>query len=92
MSCDVESLFTSIPVSETIAFIIREIYENKVIKPMCKIKSIFLCLLEKLPENCVFRINNKLVKQIMRYLMGGAISVTMSYIRIKKWKKFKQLP
>ena len=35
---DVESLFTSIPASDTIDYIIKEIYENKVIKPMCKSK------------------------------------------------------
>ena len=48
VSYDVESLFTSIPVSETIDYIIKEIYENKVIKPMCKSKLIFRRLLEKL--------------------------------------------
>ena len=32
MSYDAESLFTSIQVSETIDYIIKEIYKNKVIK------------------------------------------------------------
>ena len=41
MSYDVESLFTSIPISETSGYIIEEIYENKVIKQMCKSKLIF---------------------------------------------------
>ena len=50
VSYDVESLFTSIPVSETIDYIIKEIYENKVIKPMCKSKLIFRRLLEKLTK------------------------------------------
>ena len=31
-------LFTSIPVSETIKYIVKEIYENKVFKLMCKSK------------------------------------------------------
>ena len=35
VSYDVESLFTSIPVSETMDYIIKEIYENQIIKPMC---------------------------------------------------------
>ena len=37
VSYDVESLFTSIPVKETIDYIITEIYGNKVIELMCKI-------------------------------------------------------
>ena len=41
VSYDVESLFTSIPISETSGYIIKEIYENKVIKQMCKSKLIF---------------------------------------------------
>ena len=40
VSYDVESLFTSIPIREAIDCIIKEIYENKVIKPMCKSKLI----------------------------------------------------
>ena len=50
MSYDVESLFTSIPVSETIDYIMKEIYENKVIKPMCKSKFVFRRLLKKLTK------------------------------------------
>ena len=48
VSYDVESLFTSIPVSETIDHIIKEIYENKLIKPICKCKLIFRRFLENL--------------------------------------------
>ena len=87
VSYDVESLFTSIPISETINHIIKEIYENKVIKSMCKSKLIFCCLLEKLTENCVFSVNNKLVKQIEGYPMGGAISVIVSGIYMKRMEK-----
>ena len=43
----VESLFTSIPVKETIDYIIQKIYVKKEIKPFCK-KSIFIKLLKKL--------------------------------------------
>ena len=63
VSYDVESLFTSIPVSETIDYIIKEIYENKVIKPMCKSKLIFRRPLEKLTKNCVFSVNDTLVEK-----------------------------
>ena len=83
MSYDVESLFTSIPVSENIDYIIKEIYENKVIKPMCKSKLIFHRLLGKLTKNCVFSVNDKLVKQVVECPMGGA----MSAIHMKRMEK-----
>ena len=83
----VESLFTSIPVIETIDYIIKEIYENKVIKPMCKSKLIFRRLLEKLTKNCVFSVNDKLVKQVEGCPLGGAISVIMSGIHMKRMEK-----
>ena len=75
VSYDFESLVTSIPVKETIDYIITEIYDNKLIEPMCKIKLIFRRLLEKLTQNCVFSVNNKLVKQVDGCPMGGTISV-----------------
>ena len=40
VSYDVESLFTSIPVAETIEYILKRINTNKELKPLCK-KSIF---------------------------------------------------
>ena len=64
MSYDVESLFSTIPVSEVFDYIIKEIYENKVIKPMCRSKLIFRFLFEKLTKNSVFIVNDMLVKQI----------------------------
>ena len=42
ISYEVESLFTSIPVKETIDYIITEICDNKVIESMCKSKLIFV--------------------------------------------------
>ena len=82
VSCDVESLLSSIPVSETIDYIIKEIYENKIIKPMSKRKLIFRRLLEKLTKNGVLSVSNTLVKQVEGCLMGGAISVIMSGIHM----------
>ena len=87
VSYDVESLFTSIPVSETIDYIIKEIYENKVIKPIRKSKLIFRRLLEKLTKNCVFSVNYALVKQDEGCPMGGAISVITSGIHMKRMEK-----
>ena len=65
----------------------KEIYENKVIKPMWKSKLIFRRLLEKLTKNCVFSVNDKLVKQVEGCPMGGTISVIMSGIHMKRMEK-----
>ena len=51
---------------------------------MYKSKLIFRRLFEKLTKNCVFSVNDKLVKQIEECPMGGAISVTMSGIHMKR--------
>ena len=87
MSYDVESLFTSMPINETMDYIIKEIYENKVIKPMCKSKLIFRRLLEKLTKNCVFSVNDKLVTQVEGCSMGSAITVIMPGIHMKRMEK-----
>ena len=91
MSYDVESWFTSILVSKTVNYIIKEIYENKVIKQMCKSKLIFRRLLEKLTKNCVFSVDDTLVKQIEACPMGVIfvrhIFVIMSGIHMKRMEK-----
>ena len=81
------------PVRETIDHIIKEIYKNKVIKPMCKSELIFHRLLEKVTaENCAFSVNDKLVKQIKGCPMGGAISVIVSGIHMKRMEKYCAAP
>ena len=92
VSYDVESLFTSIPKRETIDYIITEIYDNKVIEPMCKSKLIFCRLLEILTQNCIFSVNNKLVKQVDGCPMDGAISVIMSGIHMNRLEKECVMP
>ena len=87
VSYDVESLFTSMPVKETIDYIMTQIYDNKVIEPMCKSILVFRRLLEKLTQNCVFSVNNKLVKQGDDCLKGGAISVFMCGILMNRMEK-----
>ena len=77
VSYDVESLFTSIPIKETIDYIIHKTYTKNVIKPMCK-KSIFKKLLIKLTKECTFSVNNRLIKQIDGCPMGGPISVVFA--------------
>ena len=59
---------------------------------MCKSKLIFRCLLEKLNKNCIFSVNNKLVKQVDGCPMGGAISVIMSGIHKNRMEKERVVP
>ena len=73
VSYDVEGLFTSIPVKETIDYIIQNIYVKKEIKPFCK-SFIFIKLLRELTQKCVFSITNRLIKQVNVCPMGGPIS------------------
>ena len=54
---------------------------------MCKIKLTFCCPLKKLTKNCVFSVNDKLVKQVEGCPMGGAISVIVSGIHMKRMEK-----
>ena len=79
-------MFTSIPVQETIDYILQRIYVRKEIKPFCK-KSIFKKLLLKLTKECVFSVNNRLIKQIDGCPMGGPISVVFSDIYVSKMEE-----
>ena len=54
---------------------------------MCKSKFVFRRLLEKLTKNCVFSVNDKLVKLVDGYPMGGVISVIMCGIHMKRMEK-----
>ena len=92
VSHNVESLFTSIPVKERIDYIITEIYDNKLIEHMCKCRLIFCHLLEKLTQNCVFSVNNKVFKQVDGCLMGRVISVIMSGIHVNRLEKEHVMP
>ena len=74
VSYDVESLFTSIPVRETIDFILCEIYDRKVIKPFCVKRLHFKRLLERLTGECKFSVNGVLVRQKDGCPIGGSMS------------------
>ena len=79
----VESLFTSIPVAETIEYILNRVYTNKELKSLCK-KSIF----KKLPNESVFSANNRLIKQIGGCSMGGVPYPWFSQtFTCAKWKR-----
>ena len=66
---DLESLFTNIPVRETINYILAEIYDHQKLKPMC-IELIFKCLLLKLTTRSTFIFNIKYYKQTDGRTMG----------------------
>ena len=83
VSYDVESLFTSIPIKETIGYIIHKIYPEKIIEPMCR-KPIYKKLLIKLTKECTFSVNNRLIKKINGCFMGGPISVVFADIYMCK--------
>ena len=70
VSYDVESLFTNIPVDETINYIINEIYQKKKLPQICS-KAIFKRLLYKLTTEVSFQFNYKLFKQTDGCTMGG---------------------
>ena len=91
VSYNVESLFTSIPVKETIDYIIQKNYVKKEIKPLCK-KSIFIKLLKKFTQECVFTFNNRLIKQVDGCPMGGPISAVFSDIYICKMEEDIVIP
>ena len=84
VSYDVEALFTSIPVADTIDYILHEIYEKEVIKPLCEKKLVFKRLLERLTSGSVFSANGKLVKQLDGCPIGGSFSVRMAGICMTK--------
>ena len=86
VSYDLESLFASIIVQETIDYILQRIYVRTEIKPFCK-KSIFKTFLLKLTKECVFSVNNKLIKQIDDCPLGGSIFVVFSDIYVSKMEE-----
>ena len=70
VSYDVESLFTNIPITETINYILDEIYDPHKLKPICS-KLIFKRLILKLTTESSFIFNIKCYKQTDGYTMGG---------------------
>ena len=91
VSYDVESLFTNIPLKDTIDFICEEIYVHKKLEPICR-KSIFKKLLYKLTTESTFSATGKLRKQIDGISMGGTLSVTLSDCFMNKMEKGIILP
>ena len=81
VSYDVESLFTNIPVDETINYTINEFYQKHKLPQICS-KTIFKRLLVKLTTEVSFQFNYKHFKQTGGCIMGGPLSVTLSDIQM----------
>ena len=85
VSFDVESLFTNIPIEETINYITEQIYVHKKLMPICS-KLIFRRLLIKLAIECTFKFNSRFLKQVDGFTMRGPLSVTIVTFIWSKWK------
>ena len=79
VSYDVDSLFTNIPLKETIDYIIHKIYNEKFLKPICK----------KLIQAVAVQIDNTLHDSIQRFYkqidgcaMGGPLLVILADIHM----------
>ena len=70
VSYDVVSLFTNIPLDETIDYIIERIYTHKKLPQICS-KLVFLRLLEKITKHCKFQLCFKFYKEVDGCTMGG---------------------
>ena len=81
-SHDVESLFTNIPLRETIDYIIHKICNKKLLKPISK-KLIFKRLLYKLTTDCTIQFNESFYKQIDD-CNGWSLSVILADIHMVK--------
>ena len=86
VSYDVESLFTNIPIEETINYIIEQIYVRKKLMPICS-KLIFRRLLIKLATECTFKFNSRFLKQVDGCTVGGPLLLLVTFI----WSKWKMM-
>ena len=90
-SYDVESLFTNVPVKETIEYILEEIYKNKRLPKICT-RLILKRLLLKLTTESTFVFQSTYYKQTDGCTMGGPLSVTFSNIYLTKLELDKVKP
>ena len=81
VSYDVDSLFRNIPLKETIDYIIHKIFNEKLLKPICK-KLIFERLLYKLTTDCTIQFNQGFYKQIDGCAIGSPLSVILANIHM----------
>ena len=86
VSYDMDSLFTNIPVKETIQYIIHQIYNEKKVSQICS-KTIFRRLIYKLTTEYAFQFNQNLFKQTEGCSMGGPLPVTLADIHMIRTEK-----
>ena len=79
VSYDVTSLFTEIPLDETINHIIDQIYNQQKL-PQITPSPIFKRLLERVTKGTTFTFNGKLYKQVDGCSMGNPLSPTLANI------------
>ena len=83
VSYDVESLFPTVPIHETIDYILQEIYAKEKSPIICS-ELIIKRLLLKLTTENTFMLNSNFYKQIDGCKMGGLLSVIFSDIYMTK--------
>ena len=83
VSYDVESLFTNVPVHETIDYILQEIYVKEKLPKICS-KLIMKRLLLKLTTENTFMLNSISYQQIDGCTKGGSLSVIFFDIYMTK--------
>ena len=81
VSYDVESLFTNIPVDETINYTVNKIYQKNRLPQICS-KTIFKRSLYKLTTEVSFQFSYKLFKQTGGCTVDGPLSVALSDIEM----------
>ena len=91
VSYDVESLFTNVPVKETIEYILDEIYKHDRLPKICT-RLIMKRLLLKLTTESTFLFQSKYYKQTDGCTMGGPLSVTFANIFLTKLENEKVAP
>ena len=82
-SYDIESLFTNVPVHETIDYILQEVYVKEKLSKICS-KLIMKRLLLKLTTENTFMLNSNFYKQIDGCTMDGPLSLIFSDIYMTK--------
>ena len=78
-SFDIDSLFTNVPLAETIQNCADALYDGELILPEYR-KEIFVELMNIATKSVEFNFNNNMYKQIDVVAMGSPLSVALAYI------------
>lgn len=89
VSYDVESLFTNIPIHDTVKYILEEICTHKELPHTCS-KLIFKRLLLKFTTKITYIFQSQFCKQTDGCTKGGALSITFSNIYLNKLEKLEK--